>query len=424
MVSASLSFAGQGETSIIDVSATSTSAALAAAIANTYTTQFVTEQQRGNRQFLKSALALVAKQLARLTPAQRFGTDGADLEDRAQTLALLTELGFKNVEVAQEALVPTSVSSPKTKKNTILGAVVGLLLGLGIAFTLERLDRRIREPEDLETIYRLPTLGVVPKLPTRSRSAGPDQRSGTPLPPAVAEAFSLIRAHLRFFNVDRDVRTIVIGSPAPGDGKSTIARHLAEAATSSGSRVLLIEADLRQPTLAQKLDIEVGPGLADVLIGAVSMADAIQSVKLTAPAGEVAGGRGLDVLVAGAVPPPNPGELLESGAMATVLARSKAIYDLVVIDTPPLGAVSDAFPLLTKVDGVVIVGRLGFSRRDAAVQLHQILVSSAAPLLGVISNGSSAGAPTPYPGVGTKSRTASADSTSSSPEEFVPAAKA
>ena len=117
---------------------------------------------------------------------------------------------------------------------------------------------------------------------------------------------------------------------------------------------------------------------------------------MEAAPGEGITGRTLDVLAAGAVLPPNPGELLESRAMDAVLEQAKSAYDLVVIDTPPLTAVSDAFPLLTKVDGVVIVGWVGRSRRDAAEQLHQVLASSGAPLLGVIANGSKSGGPDAY----------------------------
>ncbi len=160
--------------------------------------------------------------------------------------------------------------------------------------------------------------------------------------------------------------------------------------------MLLLEVDLRHPTLAEQLDVLPGPGLADVLIDSVSMGGAIRSVVLEASPGEGVAGRTLAVLAAGAVLPPNPGELLESGAMDTVLEQARSAYDLVVIDTPPLNAVSDAFPLLVKVDGVVIVGRIGYSRRDAAEQLHQVLASSGAPLLGVIANGAKAGGPDAY----------------------------
>jgi capsular exopolysaccharide synthesis family protein len=422
-VSASLHVSGKGESSIVAVSATATSPTIAAAIANIYTRQFVKEQQRANRQFFKSALALVNKQLAALSPAQRIGSDGLDLVDRAHTLGLLAELGYNDVQVAQEALVPTSPSSPKTKRNTGLGAVLGLLLGLGVAFLFERFDRWVRDPEELEAIYRLPMLGVVPKSAALARPTRRDGGRGAALPPAEAEAFSLIRAHLRFFNIDRDVRMVVVVSPASGDGKTTIALHLAEAATRSGSRVLLLEVDLRQPTLVQQLDIESGPGLADVLIGGISMNEAIQSVDLQAPSGEDVRGHTLDVLAAGALLPPNPGELLESHAMGAVLEQAKSAYDLVVIDTPPLTAVSDAFPLLTKVNGVVIVGRVGRSRRDAAEQLQQVLASSGAPLLGVIANGSKSGGPIPYPRGGRSSPAAASISSASSSEELAPSAK-
>jgi succinoglycan biosynthesis transport protein ExoP len=420
-VATSLSIGGQGESGVVGVSATSTSPVLAAAIANIYASQFVLRQKSTNRAYFRSALALVNRQLARLSPLQRIGSDGLDLQDRAHTLGLLEELGYNNAQVAQEAPVPSSPSSPKTKRNVLLGAIVGLLLGLGFAFLLERLDRRIREPGDLETIYGLPELGVVPKSAALSR---PTRRGGdAALPAAEAEAFSLIRAHLRFFNVDRDLRAVVIASPAPGDGKTTVARHLAEAAARSGSRVLLLEADLRQPTLAQQLDIEPGPGLAGVLIGALQMPDATQSILLEAAPGEGTSGRTLDVLVAGAVLPPNPGELLESRAMDVLLSRSKSIYDLVVVDTPPLTAVSDAFPLLTKVDGVVIVGWLGRSRRDAAERLQQILGGSGAPLLGVIANGSKPNELTSYadPGGRQSPPKPSAGGGASMSEDFVPA---
>jgi succinoglycan biosynthesis transport protein ExoP len=394
-VSGSLNIGGKGESSVVNVSATTSSPALAADIANTYAREFVKEQQSANREYFRSALALVHKQLAALSPRQRIGSDGLQLQDRAQTLTLLAELNYNSVDVAQEALAPSSPSSPRVSRDAALGVFVGLVLGLGLAFLLEHFDRRIRRPEDLEAIYHLPMLGVVPKSPVLSRSARRDGgRKRTALPPVEAEAFGLIRAHLRFFNVDRDLRTVVIASAAPGDGKSTIARHLAEAAARLGSRVLLLEADLRYPTLAHQLDLQSsGRALTDVLIGAITLDEAIQSVKLDALPDDGGAAPTLDVLPAGATLPPNPGALLESHAMDAVLEYAKFAYDCVLIDTPPLTAVSDAFPLLTKVDGVVIVGWVGRSRRDAAERLHQILASSGAPLLGVIANGTKSGGP-------------------------------
>jgi capsular exopolysaccharide synthesis family protein len=386
-VRSDLSVSAQGESSIVNVAATATSPVLAAEIANTYTGQFVTEQQNSNHAYYASALRLVNRQLAALSPKERAGTAGLALQNRAQSLGVLAELRNGNVQVAQAAAVPTSPSSPKVSRNTILGAVLGLLFGLGIAFLLERFDRRIREPKDLETIYGLPLLGVVPESSALSRSSRSGKSGGGVLPAGEAEAFHLIRAHLRYFNVDRQLHTLLVASAAPGDGKTTIARHLAAAAARMGSRVLLLEADLRRPTIAQQLEISSGPGLADVLIGAASLTEATQEVDIEPSSAADRRGRVLDVLVAGAAVPPNPGELIESHAMETLLQRLKSEYDLVVVDTPPLTAVSDSFPLLSKVDGVLIVGRVGRNRRDVAERLHETLAGAGAPLLGVVANG-------------------------------------
>ncbi len=154
---------------------------------------------------------------------------------------------------------------------------------------------------------------------------------------------------------------------------------------------MLIEADLRRPTMAQQFEIHAGAGLSDVLIGAVAMNDAVQSISLDLSGNNASTARTLDVLLAGALPPPNPGELIESRAMENLLEGARSTYDLVVIDTPPLTVVSDAFPLLGKVDGVIIVGRVGRNRRDVAARLRETLVAAGAPLLGVVANGFKAG---------------------------------
>jgi capsular exopolysaccharide synthesis family protein len=379
----------EGESSIVDVAATATSPALAAQIANTYATVFVGEQQNANHRYYSSALALVDKQLAASPPRQRQSAAGLALQARAQSLAVLAEMQAGTVQIAQGASIPTAPSSPKTLQNAVMGAILGLILGLGLAFLLERLDRRIREPKDLETIYRLPLLGVVPQSRALSRSdtGKVDGERAATTSSAEAEAFHLIRAHLRYFNVDRELRTLMVASAAPGDGKTTVARHLAAAAARMGSRVLLIEADLRRPTLARQLGLGAGPGLADVLIGASTLAQAKRTIDLDEPSPARPVSRSFDVLLAGAAPPPNPSELIESQAMEQLLALANSTYELIVIDTPPLTAVSDAFPLLHKVDGVIVVGRVGRNRRDVAERLHETLAGMNAPMLGVVANG-------------------------------------
>jgi capsular exopolysaccharide synthesis family protein len=407
-VSAALNVSAKGEWNTVNVSATATSPVLAAGIANTYTKQFVAEQQHSYHAYYASVLRVVNKQRAGLSRNERAGTTGLALQTRAQLLGALAKRRNGNVQIAQAAAVPTSPSSPRVSRNSILGAVLGLLLGVGVALLLERFARRIRKPKDLEVIYGLPLLGVIPESGALSRSAKSHRsargrrEAKEDLPPGEEAAFQLIRAHLRYFNIDRELRTLLVTSAARSDGKTTVARHLASAAARMGWVVLLLEADLRHPALAEQLDVQPGPGLSDVLIGDVSLWSATQLVDLDSPPVDGPGGqmrfreRTLDVLVAGAPLPPNPGELIESHAMGALLERARSTYDLVVIDTPPLSAVSDAFPLLRQVDGVIIVGRVGRKSRNVAERLNKTLTGARAPLLGVVANGVKARRLGPY----------------------------
>jgi heptosyltransferase-3 len=380
-VAGSISVTATGDTTVVTVASTLPSSTLAAAVANTYAKVFVSEQENGDHRYYESALNTVESQIAKLSPAEARGAQGLALQERAQSLATLAQLRTGSVSLAQAAAVPSGPSSPDTKRNVLLAVVLGLVLGALLALAIERLDQNIRDPEELERTYELPLLGAVPQssaLRRGKRGGG----SAAP-PPEVAEAFQFVRARLRYFNVDRELRTLAVVSAQPGDGKTTVAHWLATAAAGLGSHTLLIETDLRRPTMALEVKLEQVPGLADVLIGRRSFHDAIQTQNLS-ESGED-GSKSIDVLVAGALPP-NPTEMLESQAMAEVLETARAEYGFVVIDTPPLGAVSDALPLVRAVDGVAIVAGMGDNRRDAARRLKATLASVDAPVLGVIAN--------------------------------------
>jgi capsular exopolysaccharide synthesis family protein len=164
-----------------------------------------------------------------------------------------------------------------------------------------------------------------------------------------------------------------------------VAQNLAAAAASTGStRVLLLEADLRRPRLAGNLNLTAAPGLAEILTHGVSLSDVVQRVTLAAGDG-VQAEKSLDVIVAG-VNPPNPAELLESNKMGDLLDRLGAIYDLVIIDSPPAGLIADVIPLMSRVGGVIIVSSMGKSTRDGAAHFREQLTQLGAPLLGVIAN--------------------------------------
>jgi receptor protein-tyrosine kinase len=382
-VSNAISVGQESDTDLASVSATWTSPAFAAQMANTYAQKVIADRQRADANYYANALEAVNLEFKALTPTQQRGVEGADLKDRASSLQILNQLQSGEVQLEQAASPPSGPSSPKIVRNTLLGAFVGLLLGLGLAFLLYRIDRRLREPSDLEDVYRVPLLAVVPES-----SALRQPQSGTgsmrQLPPAEAEIFGLLRAHIRYFNVDRQMKLMVIVSAAPGDGKTTVARNLAMAAATVGSRVLYVEADLRRPVAAGCFGIASAPGLSEVLLGEDTLGNAVQTVEFAARKGA---NQGVDVLVAGGVLPPNPPQVMESLAMETLLDSARSDYDLVVIDTPPLVLLPDAFPLIRRADGVVIVSRLGQNRSDVASRLGETLEGVDAPVVGVVANG-------------------------------------
>jgi receptor protein-tyrosine kinase len=155
----------------------------------------------------------------------------------------------------------------------------------------------------------------------------------------------------------------------------------------AGAKALVLEADFRRPAIAEALELRPGYGLADVLVGHASAADALQEIEVPNHRGLASRPQGaLHILQAGAQPP-NPAELLESQRLGTLLNELRSEYALIVIDTPPLTFVSDAFPVLHAADGVLVVGRVGWTRRDAASRLRETLAGSGAPVLGVVVNG-------------------------------------
>ena len=382
-VSNAISVTQTGDTDLAQVTATWTSPTFAAKMANTYAQNVIADRHRADASYYSNALQAVNLQYKALSPAQQAGVEGADLKDRANSLQILSNLQEGEVQLEQAAIPPPGASSPKIVRNTLLGALVGLLLGLVLAFLLQRIDRRLREPGELESVYDAPLLAVVPES-SALRDMPTGDGSIRQLPPSEAEIFGLLRAHIRYFNVDRPMKLIVVVSAAPGDGKTTVARNLAMAAATVGSRVLFVEADLRRPVAARVLGIEHDPGLSEVLLGDNTLTNAVQSIGFAARKGA---SLELDVLVAGGVLPPNPPQVMESQAMETLVDEARRDYDLVVIDTPPLVLLPDAFPLLRHADGVVIVSRLGHNRTDVASRLRETLASVAAPVVGVVANG-------------------------------------
>lgn len=383
-VSGMVSVESQGEAELVSVTATSPDPAEARRVANTFARQFIAFRAGTDKAKLNQAKRLAEKEFERLSPEEKESARGQALSRGAEKLGILASLQTGNAELVQPAGLPTSPSSPKPKRNALLGAILGLLLGIGLAFLLERLNRRLRDPEEAQEAYRLPVLGTVPE--SKAIDATNHGETAAELPFLENEAFRMLRASLRYFNVDEEIQTVLVSSHAAGVGKSTTAWHLARVAASS-SKTVLVETDLRNPSLARQHGLRMGPGLAELLTHQIDVDAAVQSKPIAAGSnGADAGERTLDVIVAGANPP-NPAELIESKAMNELLAQLRQRYELVVIDTAPMGVVADCFPLLREVDGAIAVTRLGQSTRDGAERLREQLARLEAPVLGVVANG-------------------------------------
>jgi succinoglycan biosynthesis transport protein ExoP len=361
----------EGESDLVSVEATDESPEFAAELANTFARQYILFRRNADRAKVVRAQSLIDAQLAELTPSARESEVGEDLEQRRRQLEVLGALQTGNAELVQPADAPDSPSSPKTARNVALGLLLGIFLGIGLALLREQLDRRIRDIDDVEEVFGLPVLGTIPQ----SRAI-PELGPGAELPSTgmESEAFRMLRANLRYFNIDREITSILITSAAPQDGKTTVSWNIALADARAEERVLLVEADLRRPTIAQNLGLPTPEkGLSLVLAGVAEPAEAIQNVH------------GVDLMPAGPLPP-NPAELIESKRMAELLTWAEQEYDRVILDTPPAAVVADALSLFSRVGGVVIVTRLLQSPRGAAEDLRDQLANTGAPVLGMIVN--------------------------------------
>ena len=266
------------------------------------------------------------------------------------------------VLVVDSASVAVPVA-PAGQTNLLLGAILGLILGIGAAFFLEYLDRTVRTSAEVEMLLSIPVLGVIPRL----RKISLDSEAGDgdsdlpllvaldPLDPA-AEAYRTLRMNLMFMSTeDKPIQTLLFSSPGPNEGKSTTSINVAVMLAQQGQRVLLMDADVRRPALHRAMDVLREPGLTNLLIGDATIREAVRPNVLP----------NLDVLPSGPFPP-NPSELLNSKKMQELLRELEGTYKHIIIDSPPILAVTDSAILATHTDGMVLVLRSGETEQRAA----------------------------------------------------------
>ncbi|HKP91732.1 MAG TPA: polysaccharide biosynthesis tyrosine autokinase [Thermoleophilaceae bacterium] len=380
-LSSKVEIASEGPSNLVGINATDGKPRQAARIANAFAREYVQFRRDADRDKVNQAKILSERQLQGMSPTELKGERARLLRQRLDQLETLASLQTGNAELVQPATPPTSPSAPTPLKNGVLAGFFGLLLGLALALLLERLDTRIRDTEDVEELLRRPVLGAIPK----SRALSRTQLEADALSGPDAEAFRMLRASLRYFNVDHDIKSVLITSAEPGDGKSTVALHLAFAAADAGTRTLLIEADLRRPTLAKALRVPAAPGLTNVLTGSATLRSAMKTLRVPGRGERSSAPRALDVVLSGPIPP-NPTDLLESERLRQVVREAEQEYDLVIIDTPPTSVVSDAIPLVSQTSGVIVVVRSDKTNRDGLRQLRDQLANLDARLLGVVLN--------------------------------------
>ncbi len=319
-------------------------------------------------------LEISATDLDPAQAAQIANAVGRELAKAATDLSPQKLDGTKAVQAntIAEAQAPEKASSPKILQNLGLGLVVGLLLGFGIAVLRHVRDTKIRNEDDVRALTGSPLLGVVAYEP--DVSSHPMILRDQPLA-GPSEAIRRLRTNLQFLDLANRPKSIVISSSIPGEGKSTIALNLAVSLADTGTRVILVDADLRRPSIAQYVGIEGGVGLTTVLIGRAEVEDVVQPLGVTS----------FDLLPAGQIPP-NPSELLGSMAMADLLEQLTGSYDMVLLDSPPLLPVTDAVVLSNLAGGALVVVGADRIHRPQLQQALESLETAGAHLFGIVMN--------------------------------------
>ncbi|HYD53949.1 MAG TPA: polysaccharide biosynthesis tyrosine autokinase [Gemmatimonadaceae bacterium] len=284
-------------------------------------------------------------------------------------------LQVSNVRILDRAQASSRPVRPKTRSNLSLAVVLGAIGAVALAFMMEKLDTSIVSQEQIEEKLGIAFLGILPRMPQEKDGVRPDLLVHQQPKSAVAECVRAVRTNLLFMSPEKPLRTILVTSSGPREGKTTTAISLAITMTSSGSRVLLIDADMRKPRVHRVFGLENEAGLSSLTVGEGDFDRTVRSSGIP----------NLDVLPCGPIPP-NPAELLHTAAFQRVLKEVATRYDRVILDSPPIGAVADAVVVSTLVDGALIVFRAGATSRDLAAHGAKQLRDVKARVFGAVLN--------------------------------------
>ncbi len=388
------------DTQLIEIQVEDTDPLRAALIANALVMEFARQNQalqssryQASKESLEKQLDQIDQQIQQASAAiAKLGSSDSDLaeKDRLQAfqaqyrqtyvyllqsyeaVRLAEAQSTSNVVQAEPAVAPTTPIRPRVLLNTALASIVGLLLAIGAVFLIEALDDTLRNPEDISRRLGVPILGLIARHQMEDRSPVVLNQPRTP----VAEAFRSLRTNIQFTSVDRSIRSLLVTSPSPGDGKSTIALNLAAVVAQNDRRVVVLDADLRRPLVHKAMHLPNLRGVSDLFVqSSVMLNDVIQQTSIPS----------LQVITSGNLPP-NPSELLGSEKMGEIMHSIQTQADLLVIDTPPVLAVTDAAVLSPRVDGVILVVRPGATKLAACKQTVDQIRQVGGHVLGVVLN--------------------------------------
>ncbi|MCB9138314.1 MAG: P-loop NTPase [Caldilineaceae bacterium] len=424
------------DTQLIDLTVEGTNPQLIAAVANTLPQVFVTELQAiqsnqfaDSRQSFEDQLATLERQIeetqlrvsgleSQVRNAQeeveygrlqnaltQYQSSYAGVLQSYENLRLAEIRSTDNVVVMEAATIPSSPVRPRTQTNTLLAGLVGAMLALGVVFLMEFLDDRVRTPEELRRITDAPVLGVIGVIPSDDDEDASLNRLISVQQPRhpIVESYRRLRTNLQYYNIDRPLQTIAVTSANPSEGKSMTAGNLAVVMAQSGVKVLLIDADLRKPKVHRLFGLPRKPGLAEALIYQHTYAPAGAFDTLSPrQAGNAAFQAGNDfdpfslckripeipnlyVMTAGEKAP-NPAELLSSNRMSEVMKKLHESVDVIIFDTPPLLAVTDAQIIGRLADGMMVVINTRKTSSGAVYRALESLVQVKVPIMGAILN--------------------------------------